>query len=417
MKYSLKLLGEGEQHSLFTDPSIPVPTPEGRYQTVVPYRLGMMAMVRRDPGGAVRSYPPPGVVPQGHPTISHSVPIPGANGTPVAVQHQVKKMPPPSSVPQMRISSNGGMRPVPVVSALQATPNAQVTVGSPPHAVAVMQHPTPSVTNGVGRAAMNMPHVDALKADNHVNGALVNGVAAVSPQADTTGQTQEASTNGSPTRPKSQNQVPVSLTPSSYQLASIANYGAALANPAAFAQYMNGQHTGLSRDQVQNLKLAFANLPAQDLAAMQSVVNRPLQGSYMHLQGARNLNVQLSAVANNLKLPAAQPMQWTASSPLQRPGSVVNGVDAQTLSSPVSPTSNATPVRTPSANGMRQNGIRAGVMPNGQMPLSPHLSHSPSPLPSALSQSPPRLPLTPTMGMASPSLQHQQPVGNTQNGF
>ena len=219
------------------------------------------------------------------------------------------------------------------------------------------------------------------------------------------------------TRPKSQNQVPVSLTPNSYQLASIANYGAALANPAAFAQYMNGQHTGLSRDQVQNLKLAFANLPAQDLAAMQSVVNRPQQGSYIHLQGVRNLNVQLSAVVNNLKLPATQSMQWTASSPLQRPGSVVNGVDAQTLSSPVSPTSNATPVRTPSANGMRQNGIRAGVMPNGQMSLSPHLSHSPSPLPSALSQSPPRLPLTPTMGMASPSLQHQQPVGNTQNGF
>lgn len=415
MKHSLKLLGEGEQHSLVTDPSIPVPTPEGRYQTVIPYRLGMMAMLRRDPGGTVRPYPPQGVVAaQGHTPISHSIPIPGANGTAAAVQHQVKKMPPPTSVPQMRISSNGGMRPVPAVSTLQVTPAAQVSAGSPPHAVAVMQHPTPSVTNGAGRAAINMPHVDALKPDNHVNGGLVNGVAAAA-QSDTTGQTQEASTNGSPTRPKSQSQVPVNLT-SNYQLASIASYGAALANPAALAQY--GQHTGLSRDQVQNLKLAFANLSPQDLAAMQSVVNRP---PYMHLQNARNLNVQLNTVGNNLKLPSAQPMQWTASSPLQRPGSVVNGVvngvDAQTLSSPVSPTSIATPVRTPSANGTRQNGIRAAVMPNGQMSLSPHLSHSPSPLPSTLSQSPPRLPITPTMGMASPSLQHQQPVGNTPSGF
>ena len=411
MKYSLKLLGEGEQHSIVTDPSIPVPTPEGRYQTVIPYRLGMMAMLRRDPGGAVRPYPPQGVAAaQGHTPISHSIPIPGANGTAAGVQHQVKKMPPPTSVPQMRISSNGGMRPVPAVSALQATPTAQVPAGSP---VAVMHHPTPSVTNGAGRAAINMPHVDALKSDNHVNGGLANGVAAAA-QPDTTGQTQEASANGSPARPKSQNQVPVNLT-SNYQLASIASYGAALANPAAFAQY--GQHTGLSRDQVQNLKLAFANLSAQDLAAMQSVVNRPLPGSYMHLQNARNLNVQLNAVGNNLKLPAAQPMQWTASSPLQRPGSVVNGVDAQALSSPVSPTSIATPVRTPSANGTRQNGIRAGVIPNGQLSLSPHLPHSPSPLPSALSQSPPRLPMTPTMGMASPSLQHQQPVGNTPSGF
>jgi enhancer of polycomb-like protein len=104
----------------------------------------------------------------------------------VAVQHQVKKMPPPSSVPQMRTSLNGGMHSVPIVSALQATLNAQVTV---PHAVAVMQHPMPSMMNGVGQATMNMPHVDALKLDNHVNSALINGVSTVSPQSDMTGQT------------------------------------------------------------------------------------------------------------------------------------------------------------------------------------------------------------------------------------
>ncbi|KAF8621954.1 hypothetical protein AX15_007385 [Amanita polypyramis BW_CC] len=416
MKYSLKLLGEGEQHSLVTDPSIPVATSEGRYQTVIPYRLGMMAMIRRDASGAVRPYPPPGVV-QGHPGVSHSIPVPTPNGAPVAAQHQVKKMPPPTTVPQMRISSNGGMRPpvVPAVNNLQVTGSAQIPVGSS-HTLPVMQHPTPSVANGVCRPAINMPHVDALKADNHSNGTLVNGVSVTPSQPETTGQALDASMNGSPNRPKSRNQVSVGLAPNSYQLASLANYTAALANPA-FAQYMSSQHSGgLSMQQVQNLKSAFASLPAQDLAAMQSVASRPLQGSYMHLQNARNLNVQLSAAVNNLKLPTSQPIQWAAGSPLQRPGSVVNGVDAQALSTPVSPTSNGTPIRTPSANGTRQNGIR-GVVPNGQMSMSPHLSHSPLPLPSSIAQSPPRLPMTPTMGMASPSLQHQQPVGNTQNGF
>ena len=66
-----------------------------------------------------------------------------------------------------------GMCPVPVVSTFQATPNAHVIVGSPPHAVAVMQHPAPPVIDGVGRATINMPHVNALKSDNtHVNGVI-----------------------------------------------------------------------------------------------------------------------------------------------------------------------------------------------------------------------------------------------------
>ena len=58
------------------------------------------------------------------------------------------------------------MRPVPAVSALKATPTAQVPTGSPPHAVAIMQHPTPSVMNGAGRAAID---------DMHICGTLVVG--------------------------------------------------------------------------------------------------------------------------------------------------------------------------------------------------------------------------------------------------
>ena len=109
---------------------------------------------------------------------SYSIWIPdGANGTPVAVQHQVKK--PVACYRWCAYLRMAGMCPVSAVSTLQATPNAHITVGSPSHAVAVMQHPTPSVTNSVDWASMNMPHVDA---DDHVNNALVNGVTAVSPR-------------------------------------------------------------------------------------------------------------------------------------------------------------------------------------------------------------------------------------------
>ena len=405
--HTLKLLGEGEQHSLFTDPSIPVPTPEGRYQTVIPFRMGA-AMLRRDPGGAVRAYPPPGVLPQGHPALSHPPPPPPVpNGTPVAV-HQVKKMLPPTNVPQIRMLSNGGIRPpvIPSVTSLPAAGNnpPPVVPSVAPQLPSVAQHPTPAITNGVGRAAMTMPHVDVAKVDGLINGA-VNGSAPVSqPEA---ASPQDAVVNGTPSRPKSQNQLPI-LPPNGYHL--LANYSAALANPA----YMNGQHTSLTIQQMQMFKAAFANLP-QDLASMQSVAGRPLQGTYMHLANARNMNMPLNATAGNLKLPATQP--WTTGSPLQRPPSTVNGVngvDAHNLSTSVSPTN--TPVRTPSANGTR-NAMRPGVLPSSQMSISPHLQHSPSPIPSTLSQSPPRLPLTPTMGLPSPSLQHQQPIGNTPSGI
>jgi len=54
------------------------------------------------------------------------------------------------------------------------------------------------------------------------------------------------------------------------------NYSTALTNLAAFAKSMNGQHTALTIQQMQNIKVAFANLP-QDLAMMQSVASQPLK--------------------------------------------------------------------------------------------------------------------------------------------
>jgi enhancer of polycomb-like protein len=345
--HTLKLLADGEQHSLLTDPSIPVPTPEGRYQTVIPFRMGA-AMLRHDPGGTVRPYPPPGVLPQGQPSLSHPPPPPVPNGTSVAIQHQVKTMLPPINVPQIRILSNGGICPpvIPPVTSLQAAGNnpTPAVPSVAPQLPPIAQHdPTPAITNRVGRAAMTMPHVKVIKVDGPVNGAVVNGPAPI-PQPEAASQTHEAVINSTPSRLKSQNQLPI-LPPNGYHL-----YSAALANPA-FAQYMIGQ--SLTIQQMQNIKAAF------DLASMQPVAGRL---SYMHLANARNMNMPLSAMAASLKLPATQP--WPTGSPLQRPASTVNGVngvDAHNLSASVSPTN--TPVRTPSANGT-QNAINAPRCPS-----------------------------------------------------
>jgi enhancer of polycomb-like protein len=162
--------------------------------------------------------------------------------------------------------------------------------------------------------------------------------------------------------------------------------------------------SNLSLQQVQNLKSAF--LSASDSGW-------GLSASYL----MPNMGVQLPTGNASLKLATTRQSQWSAISPqLQRPASIggIDGISNGMVS--VSPTlSQSVPVRTPSANGQRAS-LRNGVHVNGQHSLSSNLQSSPSPLPSiAQSQSPPRMPMTPNMSLASPSLQHS--VGSNQNGY
>ena len=94
----------------------------------------------------------------------------------------------------------------------------------------------------------------------------------------------------------------------------------ALLSSGAYPLAQNGQHMGgLSQQQVQTLKTAFASLSASEVAALSN--GRPLPGSYP----MPNMNMQLAAGAN-LKIPAAR-QQWAAmNSQLQRPASIVNGI-------------------------------------------------------------------------------------------
>ena len=159
----MTLFNENDHLHLLNDPTVFVNGPDGRQVPVMPYRLGMPPPpMRRDAQGVLRPYIPGMPLPP-HIPANHPLALAAANGaTPVAMQQQLKKMQPPSATPQMRISSNGGMRPpgIPVTN-LQANGSVGHHV-SPPHPVPVPipQHSPPNGVNGVSRAAITMPHVE-----------------------------------------------------------------------------------------------------------------------------------------------------------------------------------------------------------------------------------------------------------------
>lgn len=394
-KYRMSLFSDiDHHHHIVTDPSLLIQNAEGRQQMMLPFRLGMPPFMRRDAQGTTRAYPP-GTSPT-HP-LAMGIPV----GTPISMQHHIRKMPPPSSIPQMRISSNGGMRPsVMPVTNLQT--NGSPPVISPPHSLPIPSpHPSsPNDANGMARPAISMPHVDLVKPDLTQIGSVGlqqsdNVIPALDGAIRSKSQTQQqiVSTNGFHLTP---------MTP----IAAVA-----LANTTQ----ATGQRS-LSLQQVQELKSAFANLPTTDFT--------PANGrTYLQIPNGNHMGVQMP-IGNsmNSKLPAARQLQWSMGTALQRTPSTVNGVDAQALNGSSLNAGHAqVPVRPPSINGPRPM-VRNGVQNiNGHMPSSP-LQASPSPAHSAvpplqandpLFHSLPRPPMTQT----SSALQNQQTVGATQNGY
>ncbi|TFK21706.1 hypothetical protein FA15DRAFT_597418 [Coprinopsis marcescibilis] len=406
LRHAMTLFKEVDHTDLATDPTLHLPNANGQQTSVLPYRLGMPPMIRRDPQGQFRPVGPmffgmpPGSLP--HPAGMQQV---GMAGTPVSM---LKKMPPPNAIPQMRIS-NGGMR-------LSNIPMQQQT--SPPHPSTIpsSSQSSTSTPNAVqSRPAIAMPHVDLVKPSEP--GPLVNGITPSNTQATETAttQSQEATVNGiTPPRPKSQNQTPVALgvPTNGYHLTSL---NPAMPNITSYVQ-LSAQRTPLAAMQkMQEFKTALANLPPQEqIAALAAQAgNRALAANFLQVNGngQQQQQQQLPTGNINLKLPAARPMQWAAmGAAVQRPASAMNGV-GEHLNGIGSPS--MIPVRSPSANGIRP-GMRIGS--NGQLQMSPHLQQpTASPMPNiSQSQSPPRLSMTPTLTMASPP---QQAVGSNQNGY
>ena len=388
----MALLLDTDQQNLTTDPTIPV-TVDGRQQSVIPFRLGMPPPPRPRP-----MHPPP--------ALQTPAPLPApltpSGGTPVSMQQQLKKMPPPVAVPHMRISSNGGMRQAPTSST-----NIPLLHSSPPNQTTPSQHPPPA-TNGINRAAINISHVDVAKPDVMTSHSVVNGSGQA--HASEIAQLQDAKVNGINGSSGKQGALHSALPVNGYSLAHLAGQHP---NAAALAQFPSV----LTPQQVQNLKTVLAS-NGQEFSTLQNVA-RSLPSAYLQMPGAANFNVQqLTAGANmNIKLPAARQMWAGVQKPVVLPNGVANGADTT-----ASTVGLAVPVRVPSANGTRSSGIR--IPSNGQLPthvMSPQSNHTPSPvLPAnaALSQaqSPSRVQLTPTLTKASPSLQHQQ-SSNSKSGY
>ncbi|KAI6012212.1 enhancer of polycomb-like-domain-containing protein [Pisolithus marmoratus] len=426
LRHMMTLLSEQDHQHINNDASLHV-LQDGRTHIVTPYRIGAPQPVgRKEQQNAQRAYTN-GTSPLATSRqMSASVPLPSIpNGMPISMQAHMKGMQPPSSVPHARIS-NGGVRP-------PGTPNTnQVPVLPSVQPSAQQASSSASPTNGSSASPTTVPIADGdavkLSSPNGtpgVNGSSSNGSthdgreASVPPTSELLVPNQPAVV-----RQKAEPQQAVSIPLNGYH---VPINGYAIPN----MPYMphTRQLNGLTPQQMKDLRSAFAQDPS---SGMQGTPGRQIQAPYVgHLvPNGTHFNMQMGAGANvNLKLPPGR--QWNGvASPLQQApnlGNVPDGGGVPILSSPHN-TPGVLPARTPSANGNRAVGrpgsmgaVQGAVMHGGQYPahsLSPRLPpNSPSPSTTALPlhQSPPRPPPTPTLKMASPSM--QQSVPTSQGGY
>ena len=392
---------------LLKDPALTVINAEGRAQAVLPYRLGLFQPQpsRRDAQAVVRQ----GLSTLNGAPVAQQLSVAPLNGAAASNQHQIKTVTAPVLGPQMRISSNGGLRPptVPPTN-LQSNANTQNITPPQPIPIPVSQHSPAS------RAAIAMPHVDGQKPEVNVTPLVSNSAMPTSqPDANT-----ELSVDGSLGRPKAPDptQHGPSVHTNGFHLTPMINM-----IPPINSSFGQNQHTGgLSLQQMQNLKTAFANIPAPDLAALQNV-GRAISASYMNLAvNGTNMNMQLPAGGNMKMSPARQMQRVMNSASFQKLASGVNGTDGQlnggsTITAgnpmPSSPALLASDVQTPSRNGNHVSGQRS-LTPHSQPTSSPHLNGvqaQPSPRPTVAS--------TAGMSMQQQQQQQQQAVKTTQNSF
>ena len=184
--------------------------------------------------------------------------------------------------PVSNLHSNGGFSP-PVshqISSPQTLPIPVVHHSSPPTGI-----------DGVLRAAINLPQVDVHKSPDIITPpAIPNGIAvAALPEPDDNGSGNvEVTVNGGSPRSKSQDlttpqpqpqQHLGSIPTNGYHLASAYSHGQ---TPLSQLSSIYSDGGGLSRQQIRDLKSAFANLPAPELSALQNA-SRAISGPGMYL--------------------------------------------------------------------------------------------------------------------------------------
>ena len=366
LRYLLKgmsLYQEDDHQRLTTDPTIYTPSSDGRLLGFLPYRTGIAPAFRRDaiivgPRPLVPQTPSQAAAMQQHQqqlAQQSAIGMPQTTGTPISMQQQMKKLPSALNVPQMRVSSNGSLRPpaTPILTAI--TPSAPQT--SP------QSSPTPTAASGQTSPTPIPPPVNESE-ELQLSSTPVQQQESATPSAEaTTGSLSTASPM--PVKPTPSHHA-LSL-PNGYHMQN--NYAATLTNGTTTYLHPGSQQNGLTVQQLQ-LKNAFTNGQPE----MAIAVNGTRPASYIgHVVGnGTNFNLPVGAVgvnvgmnlANmNLKLAPSRPMPWAAAQ------------------------------RSPQAVAIAQS-------------LSPHMhAHTPAP-----QVSPPRGGQTPT---ASPSLHQQQVVGGS----
>ena len=136
---------EDDHQRLTTDPAICTPSSDGRLYGFLPYRMGIAPTFCRNDliiGACphIPQTPAQATVTQQHQQQmvqqqQSGLGMPQTTGAPISMHQQLKKLPSVLNVPQMRVSSNGNLRPL-------ATPVLAAPLTSP------QSSPTPIATNG-----------------------------------------------------------------------------------------------------------------------------------------------------------------------------------------------------------------------------------------------------------------------------
>ena len=365
LRYLLKgmsLYQEDDHQRLTTDPTIYTPSSDGRLFGFLPYRTGIAPAFRRD---AIIVGPRPHVsqTPQTTAAQQHqqqlaqqqqqqqqqsALGMPQTTGTPISMQQQLKKLPSALNVPQMRISSNGNLRPL-------ATPVLTAPLTSP------QSSPTPTATNG-----QTSPVPPSLNGSEESRSSSTPA-----PQRDSATPSAEATPAGvtaaspMPIKP-TQPHAAISI-PNGYHIQN--NYAPSMPNGTTTYLHPGAQQNGLTVPQIQ-LKGAFTNGQPE----MPIAVNGSRPASYIgHVVsngtnfnlpvGAVGVNVGTNLTNVNLKLQPSRAVPWTTA---QRNSQAV--AIAQSLSPHMhahSPTPQVSPPRggqTPTASpSLHQQQIVSGT--------------------------------------------------------
>ncbi|THH11138.1 hypothetical protein EW146_g8143 [Bondarzewia mesenterica] len=310
LKKSMTFYHGDDHNRLSTDSTIYVPLPDGRVQPVLPFRLGALQMPR---GG--RSMPPPQSAQMAAmqaqaqaQQASLALSMPQTSGTPISMQAQIKKMQPLVNVPQVRLSSNGGMRPpaTPNVAPLHSDPqNTQV---SPPNPATQTL-----VVNGHSGAAHHATNGNDIESRPASAASITQGQEAVAGASES----PVATPANPPMQLKPPNPHHAMNMPNGYHMNS---YSPSMPNAAAYL-HANMPHGPLSIQQMQSLKSAFAG---QDMT-MQVNGNRPAAYMGHVIPNGANYNLPLGvnvgqnmSMGMNLKLPTSRQVQWASAQQGQR---------------------------------------------------------------------------------------------------